>query len=87
MPYKKHGVDTAERLCGPLKLATKYQMHSLRKRFISVLKEDWPSSLQDWDKNEAELTKKFEENDSAEIGPYPEPGLSPVCTLSQSADD
>jgi BTB/POZ domain len=81
MPYKKHHPDTAQTLHGPLKLATKYQMSSLRKRFISILQADWPCDLDDWDNNEAERAKTLCSHYGDKL-PYPEPGqshFSPPC--------
>jgi hypothetical protein len=36
-------------VAGPLKLATKYQADSLRKRIVSHLETDWPTTLDAWD--------------------------------------
>jgi len=68
MPYKKHDPNTARTLHGPLKLATKYKMSSLRKRFISILQADWPYEIEDWDDNETEIAKAV-----GEKLPFPEP--------------
>jgi hypothetical protein len=35
---------------GPLKLAAKYQADSIREHIVSHLEEDWPTTLDDWDK-------------------------------------
>lgn len=78
MPYKKHKTSTATVLHGPLRLATKYQMDSLRNRFASILQRDWPSSLQGWDDNEAEIAKESQKllarGRPGEDAPFPEPG-------------
>lgn len=55
LPYKKHHPETLSAIQGPLKLATKYKMDSLRGRFITMLEVDWPSELSKYDKKRADM--------------------------------
>ncbi|KIJ53536.1 hypothetical protein M422DRAFT_111693, partial [Sphaerobolus stellatus SS14] len=61
LPFEKLRLDTVSRVEGLLLFATKYQVDSLRKRIISHLEKDWPSTLEQWDKNEEDNLLKEDE--------------------------
>ena len=39
-----------------MRVATKYQMDTLRERLVSVVRADWPETLEDWVRYRAELS-------------------------------
>ncbi|TDL14655.1 hypothetical protein BD410DRAFT_778730 [Rickenella mellea] len=49
LPYKRYNPDTPLVCKGILKLATKYQMDTLRNRIIEQIISDWPKTLYEWD--------------------------------------
>jgi hypothetical protein len=42
--------NTPQRLRGPLRLSTKYQVDDVRQHIVSILEAEWPTTLQGWDK-------------------------------------
>lgn len=46
-----------------LRLATKYQMDRIRTHIVSLLEADWPSTLKQWDANEAILRHQWNDAD------------------------
>ncbi|KAL0952535.1 hypothetical protein HGRIS_006794 [Hohenbuehelia grisea] len=50
IPPEHYDGAFSKKMLGPLKLATKYQVDSLRARIISQVRKDWPSTLKAWDK-------------------------------------
>lgn len=42
--------DKLSSVAGPLKLARKYQVDPVFQRIISLIQQDWPTTLEDWDK-------------------------------------
>lgn len=41
--------DTPIRLRGAMKLATKYEVESVRKRIIEIMEDSWPTTLEAWE--------------------------------------
>lgn len=63
LPFRRLQSDTPDLVAGPLKLATKYHVDGMRNRIVSHLKEDWPTSLAEWD-SIAYVTNEIEGDDS-----------------------
>jgi len=85
MPYKKHRPETIFAIQGPLKLATKYKMASLRERFVNMLQVDWPSQLSKYDQRRADMNNPSWHQSDDRDGAWPQlcsdPGM-PSCSLA-----
>jgi hypothetical protein len=75
-------------VAGPLKLATKYQADSLRKRIVSHLETDWPSTLDAWDDIAYTAVKlqpdPYDRSDHCAMDSFPDP--VPSISLARECD-
>ncbi|KIJ53541.1 hypothetical protein M422DRAFT_241776 [Sphaerobolus stellatus SS14] len=90
IPFKRLQRDTIQRVEGPLLLATKYEVDTLRNRIIALLEVDWPTTLEEWDGNEAEMKRMLVTLEQAGNGDtlsehWPEPAscirLANLCNV------
>jgi len=86
LPYKKHHPETIHAIQGPLKLATKYKMNLLRRRFINMLQVDWPSELLKYDQRRADMNKSSWHQSSDQFGALPHFCSDPARVICLAKD-
>lgn len=55
LPYKRMDPNTPSVVSGPLRLAIKYEIEKLRTRLVHQVVADWPITIHDWDRQQAEF--------------------------------
>jgi len=86
LPYKKHHPETIYAIQGPLKLATKYKMDSLRRRFINMLQVDWPSELSKYDQRRADMNNPSWHQSGHQYGALPHLCSDPARVICLAKD-
>lgn len=86
MPYRKHHPETISAIQGPLKLATKYEMAQLRKRFVTMLQVDWPSELSKYDQRRTDLNNPSWHQSGGQDGAWPHLCSDPARVICLAKD-
>ena len=79
LTFEHHDPDTPIAVSGVVRLADKYFLEPLRKRLVTQVADDWPTTLREWDIHQAEIKAITDAgftrfDDPAERGP-------PLCDV------
>lgn len=89
MPRQNFVSSLVNTIKGPARLAKKYQMDVILDHLLSLLKDAWPTRLEDWDRRESVVRAQItSDEDWRPDTPYavdmiPDPGIThmPSCLV------
>ena len=83
---ERRSSDTAPRFMGLMELAKKYEIEAVRAFVTQHIKNDWPTTLEEWQGQQAEIARLEEEGESTAAA-MARLGLSDAERMVESSEE